>query len=210
MDLPAVLPVALIVEGRACLVVGGGESAARKVDRLFASRASVTVVAPQLCEALRDRLAVTPEMRWLARDYEPTDLDGVSLVFTTTGLPRVDAAVSRDATTRGLFANSADDPKNCSFFLTSVVRRDPVLISITTSGASPGLATYLRRRLEADLDATLGEVALVLSAVRGELHDRGASTESLDWDAVIGPTLFGLVADGRRDEAHRFVVEGLT
>ena len=117
--------------------------------------------------------------------------------------------VSADATTRGLFVNSADDPANCSFFLTAVVRRDPVLVSISTSGASPGLATYLRRRLETELEGCLGAAAVLLSDVRTELHNRGVSTESLDWSEVIGPTLFDLVAGGRTDDARRFVLETL-
>ncbi|HUD69465.1 MAG TPA: bifunctional precorrin-2 dehydrogenase/sirohydrochlorin ferrochelatase [Acidimicrobiales bacterium] len=209
MEPPAVLPVTLLLSGRSCLVVGGGETAARKVDGLLAACAIVTVVAPRLGEALRDRLAEAPEVTWRERAYESEDLAGMALVFTTTGIQEVDHVVSTDAIARGLFVNSADDPANCSFFLAAVVRRDPVLVSISTSGASPGLAAFLRRRLEAELETCLGGVALVLSDVRTELQDCGVSTESLDWGTVIGPELFDLVTDGRTGEAHRFVVEHL-
>ena len=208
MEPPVVLPVALLLKGRACLVVGGGVPAARKVDMLLAARATVTIVAPRLADVLGDRLVDAPNVTWCQKIYEPQDLDGIALVFTTTGIPEVDRVVSADATTRGLFVNSADDPANCSFFLTAVVRRDPVLVSISTSGASPGLATYLRRRLETELEGCLGAAAVLLSDVRTELHNRGVSTESLDWSEVIGPTLFDLVAGGT-DDARRFVLETL-
>jgi len=209
MEPPAVLPVALLLAGRSCLVVGGGGTAARKVDGLLGARATVTVVAPRLSEALRDRLADAPEVAWRQKRYEPEDLASVALVFTTTGIPAVDRAVSTDAIERGLFVNSADDRENCSFFLTAIVRRDPVLVSISTSGTSPGLAAFLRRRMEAELEACLGDVAGLLSDVRTELQARGVSTESLDWSAVIGTPLFDLVANGETAEAHRFVVEHL-
>jgi siroheme synthase-like protein len=133
----------------------------------------------------------------------------MALVFTATGHRDVDHAVSADAIARGLFVNSADDPANCSFFLTAVVRRDPVLVSISTSGASPGLASHLRRRLDAELETCLGDVAVLLANVRAELHDRNVSTETLDWGLVIGPTLLELVEAGRVDEARRHVHEHL-
>jgi siroheme synthase-like protein len=209
MEPPAVLPVALLLEGRACLVVGGGAAASRKVEMLLGAHACVTVVAPRLSDELRAALAETPEIAWRAKPYQPTDLDGMALVFTTTGITEVDHAVHLDAIARGLHVNSADDPSNCTFFLTAVVRRDPVLVSISTSGATPGLASYLRRRLDSELERCLGDVALVLGDVRDELHLDGVSTEALDWSEVIGPTLFELVGAGQTDDARRFVRERL-
>ena len=191
------------------MVVGGGELAARKVDSLLLARAEVTVVAPGVSDALGARVDARG-ITWRQKSYESADLADVALVFTATGVPEVDQAVSTDATARGLFVNSADDPANCSFFLTAVVRRDPVLVSISTSGASPGLASYLRRRLEAQLEAHLGDVAMLLGDVRSELHTQGTSTEGLDWEAAIGPALFELIADGKHAEARRFVLERLS
>lgn len=209
MESPSVLPVALLMDGRACLVVGGGEPAAKKVAMLLDVRASVAVVAPRITEGLRGALHRAPGLTWRAKPYEPEDLVGMSLVCTTTGISEVDHAVHVDATARGLLVNSADDPSNCSFFLTAVVRRDPVIVSISTSGAAPGLASHLRRRLDNQLEDCLGGVAVVLGEVREQLHDRGVSTESLDWGEVIGPTLFELVATDRIDDARQFVRESL-
>ncbi|MGH8277905.1 MAG: precorrin-2 dehydrogenase/sirohydrochlorin ferrochelatase family protein, partial [Steroidobacteraceae bacterium] len=51
------LPVFLRLRGRATLVVGGGEVAARKVDWLLRTGARVTLVAPQLLPELAQRAA---------------------------------------------------------------------------------------------------------------------------------------------------------
>jgi siroheme synthase (precorrin-2 oxidase/ferrochelatase) len=83
------------------------------------------------------------------------------------------------------------------------------VVSISTSGATPGLASYLRRRLDGELERCLGDVALVLGDVRDELRRAGVSTEALDWSEAIGPTLFALVGAGQSDDAHRFVREHL-
>ena len=46
-------PVNLVVEGRRCVVVGGGAVAARKVEGLMAAGADVVVIAPQIDDQIR-------------------------------------------------------------------------------------------------------------------------------------------------------------
>lgn len=208
-DEPPVFPVALRLAGRHCLVVGGGTVAERKVDALLAAGARVTVVAPAMTDGLSARARDHETLTLRERPYARLDLDGVALVFTATGDRDVDGAVSADAEARHLFVNSADDPERCSFFLTAVVHRDPVVVSISTSGASPALASYLRRRIDEDLEPALGDVARVLGAVRSELHARGVSTETLDWSSVITNDLVELVARGHDDDATQLVLEAL-
>ena len=54
------LPIFLNVRGQSCLVVGGGDVAARKVELLLKAQASITVVAPELCAAAKVKLADIP------------------------------------------------------------------------------------------------------------------------------------------------------
>ena len=86
-------PANLVVQGRRCVVVGGGHVAARKAEGLLACGADVVVVAPDVSDdaaALEgpDGIAV------VRRRFEPGDLEGAWLVVTATGDPAVDGAVS--------------------------------------------------------------------------------------------------------------------
>ena len=203
--LPTIFPIGLILEGRRCLVVGGGVMADLKVGGLRAAGASVVVVAPVVAEVLRTRAEADVAIELIDRTYEPGDLDGTWLVVAATGIPAVDGAVAADAESRQLFVNAVDDPPHCSAYLMAQVRRGPVVVSISTSGASPAMASYLRRRLDAYLEPTLGEVAELLSTVRGEIADEGRSTEGLAWADVIDAELLASVAAGDHEIARRRV-----
>jgi precorrin-2 dehydrogenase/sirohydrochlorin ferrochelatase len=129
----------LDLRARSCLVVGGGRIAAEKVQGLLACGADVTVVAPELDEELR-----TIPVALLERHFEAADLDERFLVVAATNDRAVNAAVSAEADRRFLLCNVADDPELCSFILPAVVRRDPILVGVSTGGASPALAQRIR------------------------------------------------------------------
>ena len=73
---------------------------------------------------------------------------------------------------RGVLVNVADRPELCDFTLPSVLERGPVLVAVSTGGASAGLAKALRLRLEALLPASLGPLAEALAAARGAIRAR--------------------------------------
>src|ERR1043165_9288094 len=131
------------------LVVGGGRVAHRKVEGLLTARAKVTVVAPAIVDAIG-----TLPVQIVERAYRPSDLEHVRLVITATDDAAVNAAVSADATRRGIWVNSADDPANCSFTLPAVARDGDVIVAVGTGGSSPALASHLR----GEIQTWLGEV----------------------------------------------------
>jgi siroheme synthase-like protein len=193
-------PVVLRLAGRACLVVGGGPVAARKAAGLAECGAAVTVVAPDVVPDI-DALGVTVERR----PYEPGLAGRFALVVTATGDPSVDGAVAADAGRAGVFVNSADDPDNCTFFLPSVHRDGPVTVAVSTGGASPALAAWLRRRLGAEAGPGLGTLAELLEAARLGMRAAGRSTESVDWGALLDAGLLDLVRAGEVDEARALI-----
>jgi precorrin-2 dehydrogenase / sirohydrochlorin ferrochelatase len=193
-------PVTLRLDGRSCLVVGGGRVAAAKAAGLVAAGAAVTMVAPE----------VDPEVRALSvevveRPYRPSDLDGRWLVLTATGLPSVDGAVHADGESLGVWVNAADDPEHCSFTLPAVVRRGPVSVAVATDGRSPALASWLRRRLEVEIGPEYETLARLLADQRDDLRSAGTSTEGLPWQAALDAGLVDLVRDGREDEAQELL-----
>ncbi len=161
LDAPS-FPVSLVVAGRPCLVVGGGRVAARKVDALVRSEADVTVVAPEVDDAIV-RAAVSVERR----AYEPGEAARYRLVITATGVAAVDRQVFADAEAAGVFVNAADDPEACTFVLPAVLRRGAVSVAVSTDGTSPALATLVRDRIAALVGPEYGELATRIGRVRG-------------------------------------------
>ena len=189
-------PVNLVLDGRRCLVVGGGKIALRKVEGLLACGGRVTVVAPR----------ITPELRALAdvmteeRPWRPDDLDGMWLAIAATDDPAVNGAVYAEGQRRGVWVNGADDPANCSFTLPSVVRRGDLQVTVSTGGRSPALASWLRRRLEGEIGPEYAVLLDLLATERDGLKAAGVSTEGLDWRSALDSDMLDLIRTG--DLAH--------
>jgi precorrin-2 dehydrogenase/sirohydrochlorin ferrochelatase len=98
-------PVGLVVEGRACLVVGGGTVAARKAASLAECGAVVTVVAPEIGAALE-----RPDIRQERRPYRSGEAAAYRLVIAASDAPAVNAEVYADAEAAGIWCNVVDDP----------------------------------------------------------------------------------------------------
>jgi uroporphyrin-III C-methyltransferase/precorrin-2 dehydrogenase/sirohydrochlorin ferrochelatase len=143
-------PVFLKLEGLSVVVVGGGTVAASKLDGLLAAGAIVTVVAPQVSDAIRQRGVTVIE-----RAFRPAHLSGARWVVAAAP-PAVNREVAAAAATRGLFVNAVDDTRSATAYLGGVIRRGEVEIAISTGGLAPALAGLLREALEAllphDLD----------------------------------------------------------
>ncbi len=177
-------PVMLRLDGVAVLLVGGGPIAARKLEGLLAAGAVVTVVAPSLVA----EIAASPA-RLERRGYRAGEAAGYRLVMTATGVADVDRQVADDATTNGVWVNSADDPANCSFTLPAVERRGAVTLAVSTDGRSPALAGWLRDELAAALPAGVDRAAEDLARQRAGIRAAGESTETIDWSGRIRAAL---------------------
>ena len=191
-------PVGLVVDGRRCLVVGGGRIAARKVEGLRSCGAIVHVVASAVGPEIKAMTGVTYD----ERPYATTDLDGVRLVITATGDPSVDQRIFDEAEAAGIWANSADDPDRCSFTLPATLRHGPLLVTVSTGGHSPALATWLRDRIRDRVGPEYEVLLELMSDARGELQAAGRSTENLDWHKALDSEMLELIRAGLITEAR--------
>ena len=163
------LPLFLRLTGRPALVVGGGEVAARKVALLLDAGAEVRVVAPELGTTLAGEYAAG-RIRHVARHFAAPDLDGADLVIAATDDVVVNAEVSRLARARSLPVNVVDNPALCSFIMPAIVDRSPVIVALSTGGASPVLARLLRGRLESLIPAAYGKLARLAADFRSRVQ----------------------------------------
>jgi len=102
----------------------------------------------------------------LAGLVDPGDFVGAALAFAATGDEVADHRVALAARQAGVPINVADRPAQCDFILPAIVNRDPMIVAISSGGASPTLATLLRAEIEATLPAGLGRLARAAEALR--------------------------------------------
>lgn len=192
-----VYPVGLLVAGRPCLVVGGGALAAEKAAGLLACGALVHVIAPRIGDEVRALVGATFD----ERPYHPGDASAFRLVVAATGDAAENGVVYEDADAAGTWVNSADDPEHCSVLLPAVVRRGPLTVAISTGGASPAFASWLRRRLEREIGPEYEVLLSLLAETRAMMKESGRSPGALDWQKALDSDMLELIRSGQISQA---------
>jgi precorrin-2 dehydrogenase len=191
-------PVNLLLAGKRCLVVGGGEVARQKVGGLVDGGAAVHVVAPTVDEGIASMPGVTVERR----SYRRGEVAGYWFVVTAADHPETNRAVFLDGEANGVWVNSADDPENCSATLPARVRRGNLLVTVSTGGRSPALSTWLRRRLEAEFGPEYESLLDLVAEERDARRRSGETIAASDWQSALDSGMLDLVREGRIAEAR--------
>lgn len=199
-------PVALRLRDRPVLVVGGGPVAARKVRRLRACGARITLIAPDSVPELTDA-ADAGHLRWHRRAFEPADVEGVELVFAATGLVAVDEAVAAAARAENTWLNTADTHVDSDFDLPALLRRGELCVTVSTAGAAPGFAATLAAELGEALSEGVADYVALLGELRDHLrsqHPQDPGARQRAFGAALACTESRRLAEGGRlDEARR-------
>lgn len=169
-------PIHLDIQNRSCLVVGGGGVGTRKVMALLKSGARVTVVSPEISEKLKN-VEESRRLTLKSRPYRTEDLEGIFLVIGASDDETLNRKISTDAEHRNILCNIADRPEVCNFILPAIVRRDDLVITISTSGKSPALAKKLRKTLESQFGEEYGDFLQLLGAIRKKLLSQAHEPE---------------------------------
>ena len=187
-------PIMMDVRGKRVVVVGAGAVGRRKVVSLHQAQADVTLVDPEMPDALD-----LPPVTMLAEPYRPEHLEGAAMVFVCTDNRDLNARVARDARDAGAIVNAADQNEDCDFFAPATIHDGDVVVAIGTGGASPALSALLKGVLKTALPENIGQFAELLAAIRTELKTR------LDTHEARGAAMKRLVS---QETIEAFIKDG--
>ena len=201
-------PVHLDIQNRDCLVVGGGAVGTRKVVTLLDCGANVTVISPDASDQLRG-FAASGLIKLKERSYRCGDLDGMFLVIGATDDERLNRQISKDADGLNTLCNIADRPKVCNFILPSIVQRDDLVITISTSGKSPALAKKLRKTLEKQFGEEYGVFLKLMGAIRQKLLKQSHEPEAHKhlFEQLIAADLIDMVKEEKTEGINARLLE---
>ncbi|MEX0615836.1 MAG: bifunctional precorrin-2 dehydrogenase/sirohydrochlorin ferrochelatase, partial [Methylophaga sp.] len=194
------LPIFIDLKRGSCLVVGGGDIAARKASLLLKAQAKVTIIAPEISlmtQQLLDDSAYANKVQWLKAEFEPAYLHSQNLVIAATDDNAVNHAVYQAAKARRIPANVADEPDMCDFILASILDRSPIVVAISSGGQSPILARQLRARLETLIPPSYSRLGHLVGDYRQAVKDKFTklSQRRRFWEAVLqGPVTDHMLA----------------
>lgn len=205
------LPLFHNIQGRKCLVVGGGEVALRKVSLLLEAGARVLVVAPHICPALQ-AMAEAGDIQTVLKSFHPNDMAAAMLVVSATNSPQVNEQVSRWARERNIPVNVVDSPELCSVIFPAIIDRSPVQIAISTGGAAPVLARLLRGKIESLLPAAYGRLAALAEKFRPRVKESltRENERRIFWEQIFQGPVAEAVFTGNEARAEELLENTLT
>jgi len=163
-------PMFVNLRGKHCVVVGGGEVAARKIAALLEAGGRVTVISPAAVEPI-ERWAERGRLTWVRSAYDTSALQSATaaekpaeppgpavrsecaaayapfLVVAATNDREVNRRVAADAASLRALVDVVDDPGRGDFISPAIVRRGRLTIAVSTAGASPTVTQTICRQI---------------------------------------------------------------
>lgn len=136
----------LFKKGLSCLIVGGGQVAARKAEILAEASCAITIVAPHVTGRIAEEVQ-RGFIRLLQREYVSGDCKGYHFVIAATPDNEINRRISDEARNLGIPVNVVDDPALSTVIFPAVWRDGALVIAVSTEGVAPFMAAEIRTRL---------------------------------------------------------------
>lgn len=203
-------PVFLALKERKLLLIGGGDSAARKLPRLLDSGAKLVVIAPQLSATLNAQLEVQP-YNYQAREWQASDFQPGILVVAATDDPDIDRAICEAAHTAGCWVNVASQPAISSFLIPSLIDRAPLRVAVSSDGSSPVLARLLSARIDAFLPQSYRDLGKFVQRFKDQvaLHIDTAHKRRRFWERILSGRIGEMILQGQQQSAERTLINAI-
>lgn len=199
-------PAFLRLEGRPCLVIGGGTVAEGKVNGLLTAGARVTLISPDATPSLQ-HLAEQGRIVWEHRQYREGDLEGYFLAIAVTDDRAVNQQAWEEAERRRILFNAGDDPVRCNFILPALHRQGDLVIAVSTHGKSPALAVRLRDHLAQEIGPEYAEFIALLGELRDSVAKRCSDPEARRrlWYRIVDSEALAHIRVGNREKALKVI-----
>lgn len=152
-------PFFLEIRGKDCLVVGGGAVAARKIQVLKEFGVKITIVSPEICDELAGVMKKDKALILNKRKFEDSDIMDQLFVIAATDNRDVNHQVSSLCQEKGILVNVCDCKEECTFIFPSIVKREDIVVGISSSGESPDVSKWLRKHIGEEVPEFLPELS---------------------------------------------------
>jgi precorrin-2 dehydrogenase/sirohydrochlorin ferrochelatase len=167
------------LKGKKCIIIGGGEVAARKAETLIRFEPDITVVSPLVVSKIKELFA-EGKLKIVEREFVNSDIDGAFMVIAATSDKNVNNIIYEQASKKAILADIADSPEKCSFVFPSIVKRGELVLGISTSGIYPALSKRLRKEIEDIIPEGIEAATAVLKESRQKIKSSTLSKDKKD------------------------------
>lgn len=164
-DIMGYFPFFINIKDKKCVIVGGGNVAARKVEKLLPFEPDITVIAPEISDIIKNNKGI----KTVSREFRNDDINDAFFVISASDDEQLNAHIFKLCSEKKILVNTVDDCDKCGFIFPAVVHKNDITIGISTAGKSPIFASYLRMQTEKIIDKKSLETVELLGKFRNKI-----------------------------------------
>ncbi|MDH5720745.1 MAG: bifunctional precorrin-2 dehydrogenase/sirohydrochlorin ferrochelatase [Spirochaetia bacterium] len=165
-------PIFLDLKNKPVLIAGGGNIAAQKLRSLMHSEAKITLAALEFCNDIQEAAIKNKNISIKITQIEKLNIDDYFLIITALNDKKTNNLMVKKARKKKILINSVDDPENCDFFTASTIRRQNIVIAVSSGGFFPGLTKTLRKIIDALLPDSHFAYLIKIYSLRKKLQKK--------------------------------------
>ena len=173
------LPAFMDITEKELLVVGGGDVAARKIEKLLLFQPKIHLVSMDINEEVAQMIKDNKNIRFEKRPFEFKDLDQKKLAIIAIDDIPLQKEIFDFCQKNNQMCNCVDSPDYCNFIFPALVTRGDLTIGINTAGRAPYVSSRIRQLLDNYLSPHLGELVEKSVTYRESFADRKAAAKSI-------------------------------
>ena len=199
-------PIYLDITNRRCIVVGGGDVAERKVNRLLECGANVVVIGKKLTPGL-ETMKRAGRIDHIDGDYDDAYIHDAFLVIGATDRDEINAEISKNVRDKGGLVNIVDDPDRCNLILPSLFRQGDLTIAISTGGKSPALAKKLRLEMEGIYGPEYHTLLDILGKLRERIISRGRPSDENKqlFESIVNSNILQYIKEKKWEHVKKII-----
>lgn len=199
-------PAMLKLQGKKCVIIGGGSVATRKLTALAKTEAVISVVAP----AFTDELLLEAERcgcTLINKPYEKSFIIDAFLVVAATDSHEVNRQITADAP---FLCNNITEPELSNFTVPSAIQKGTITITVATGGI-PAYTRLLKSYLSRKLTADFADFNAFLFTVRQEvkLIPSTPKQRTMFWRTTLTPDIIDLIETGNIADAKEKILDAV-
>jgi precorrin-2 dehydrogenase/sirohydrochlorin ferrochelatase len=141
------LPISIDISNSKILIIGGGQSALKKIRILQRSGVNLEVVA----EKIIDEVYASGVVCHLKK-YEKSDLNGYLMLYSCTNNETLDKQIAQDGREAGVLVNIHDNPSLCQFVSPAIYQDGNISVAVSSNAENVFEAIRLRNMIQEYLE----------------------------------------------------------
>lgn len=137
------LPIAIDVTNQKILLIGGDQSALKKLEILKRFDVEVEVLAKKICREIKES-----GIEYYEKEYDPKVLCNYLMVYSCTNDDVLDRKIVADAKQAGILVNIHDKPALCQFISPAIYRNKNISVAVSSNGEDVYESIRIRNLLQ--------------------------------------------------------------